>query len=137
MMKKVKSAAQVLSVALLASMLGACATMGGGSPEEIVAKQAQAYWTARIDGEVKTAYLMTAPSYRAKVDQKVFGNKAVKTYAQAARVKEVKCTAEVCEAGMLLTVQLPLASSKDGTIEMYYVDKWVLEDGRWWASLNP
>ena len=137
MTNKVQRIAQSLSIVLVASLLGACATMDSGKPEEIVAKKAQAYWTARIDGDAQAAYLMTPPSYRAAVKQVAFANKAAKTYAQGAKVKNVKCEADVCEAGMLLEVQLPMASKKDGTIEMYYVDKWVLEDGQWWPALKP
>ena len=43
---------RVGAAAALALSLSACATFGGGTPEEIVAKRAQAYWDARIKGDV-------------------------------------------------------------------------------------
>src|SRR5690606_287943 len=122
---------------LLAGSLGACATFGGGTPEEIVAKRAQAYWDARIDGDAKAAYKFTSPSYRAQVDEQKFVLSHSKTYALAAKVKSVKCEAEVCESGTILQVKPPLMGVNTSTIDLYYAETWVQEDGQWWVSLKP
>ena len=41
-----------------------CASLGASKPEDAVKQRAEAYWKARVAGQVDKAYELTAPSYR-------------------------------------------------------------------------
>ncbi len=122
---------------VLTSLLGACATMDSGTAEEIVAKKAQVYWDARTTGNPKAAYKLTPPSYRKEVPEAQFIGEKAATYALSAKVRKVACEPEVCVVGLDLQIKPPMLGVKTSTIGMYYTEKWVLEDGRWWVALVP
>ena len=132
---KPRSMTSVLAVGV-AVILAGCATMGGGTPEEIVSARAQAFWDARIKPDPKKAYSFTNPAYRLTVSEAQYLGLFPGTFAVGATVKNVKCEPQRCEVGMNLDVNPPLMSKKLGTITMYSTQTWLLEDGQWWLYME-
>lgn len=121
-----------LAMGLLAVLAGCASLTGGGTPEEIVAKRAKAYWDARIKGDNQAAYALTNPGYRKVKTAEQFRITNPGTFAVEAEVKNVSCEPQKCEAGINLKTKPPIMGAKVGTIDVYSRQTWVLEDGQWW-----
>ena len=135
---------KALAVMAAAAMLGACATLGG-KPEEVVAKNAQAYWNARIQGDTAKAYALVSPGYRKLHSLDDFKREYAATSAREAEVKKVECGPDRCTVSTRLAVAPPvpasnlsaMAAQKPFTIETYSDSIWLLEDGQWSLYLQP
>lgn len=125
------------ALAAAALSLTACATFGGGTPEEVVAKRAQAYWNARLNGDASKAYQFTNAAFKLAVDEKKFKQNNMASFAVAAEVHKVECDAQKCDVGINLKVDPPIPGKKLGTIDMYSKQTWLLEDGQWMLFLEP
>lgn len=132
-----KRVARCAAVSLTALALSACATFGGGTPEQIVAKRAQAYWDARLNGDTAKAYAFTNEAFKLAVDESKFKQGHMATFAVGAEVSKVVCDAQKCDVGINLKVNPPLPGKKIGTIDMYSKQTWLLEDGQWQLFLEP
>ncbi|KAA9130765.1 hypothetical protein F3N42_10345 [Marinihelvus fidelis] len=67
-MNRAQSAIRAFAAALTAALLlSACATMGGGTPEEQVADRAQARWDLLLERNLEDAYEYFTPGYRSSV----------------------------------------------------------------------
>lgn len=111
--------------------LVACASLQPATPEQAVAKRAQGYWDARLKGDADKARSYTNEAFRLAVDEKRFARNHMVTFAVAAKVHDVTCEPEKCEAGINLAVNPPIPGRKMGTIDMYSKQTWLLEDGQW------
>ena len=120
-----------------AAVLSGCAALGGGTPEEIVAKRAQSYWDARIQGDTAKAYKFTNLAYQQVVSEQQFGQLYRGTFAVGAAVKNVSCEPQKCDVGVNLDANPPLMGKKMGTIAMYSKQIWLLEDGQWRLFMEP
>ena len=124
-----------LSIAALS--LTACATFGTATPEQMVAKRAQAYWDARLKGDTAKAYQFTNAAFKLAVDEKGFSRNHMASFAVGAEVHKVECDAQKCDVGVNLKVDPPLPGKKVGTIDMYSKQTWLLEDSQWVLFLEP
>ncbi|MBK6652060.1 MAG: hypothetical protein IPG42_21715 [Betaproteobacteria bacterium] len=84
------------------------------------------------------AYELTAPSYRAKADfaeyRKKFGPGMQWTGSE---VVSVKCAETQCNVRLRVDARSPVPHVYDGIISTAVDEVWVLEDGKWWLSVNP
>lgn len=128
---------RVGAAAALALSLSACATFGGGTPEEIVAKRSQAYWDARIKGDVAKTRSFTNEAFRKTVDEKKFARNHMGTFVQSAAVHSVKCEPEKCDVRLNLKASPPIPGVKMGTITTEGAQTWLLEDGQWNLYIEP
>ena len=131
---------QLLVAVAAATLLSACATMGG-KPEDVVAQRAQAYWDARIKGDAATAYSLLSPGYRKLHTQKDFAKEYASTTAVEAQVKKVVCSEDKCTVStrLVVTPALPGIMSLQNPIKIdsYSDTTWLLEDGKWGLFLQP
>ena len=119
---------------LLTSTLAGC-----GEPktaEQIVAERAQARWDALLAGDFETAYSFATPSYRGVVDAIRF-QQGLGGHASwlGAKVREVTCREDVCEAMVRLKYRSPLPPRME--FETDDIERWLSEDGEWWIFLKP
>ena len=128
---------RVGAAAALALSLSACATFGGGTPEEIVAKRSQAYWDARIKGDVAKTRSFANEAFRKTVDEKKFARNNMGTFVQSVEVSSVTCEPEKCEVRLNLKASPPIPGVKMGTITTGSAQTWLLEDGQWNLYLEP
>ena len=122
------------AAALLAAIaLAGCASLGGGSPEQVVAQRSAAYWKARAEGDFTKAYAFSTPSYRklnaADKFRLQFGAGAAIRSGEAVKVT---CEAEKCTAKVKINATPALPGMNLGTIATYLDEVWLLEDGQWW-----
>lgn len=119
--------------ALAAITLAGCASLGGGTPEQIVAKRAGEYWKARADGDFVKAYGFSTPAYRklnsADKFRTQFGAGAAIHGGEAVKVD---CEAEKCAVKIKISATPALLGLNLGTIATYLDEIWLLEDGQWW-----
>ena len=113
--------------------------VGCGEPktaEQIVAERAQARWDALLAGDFETAYSFATPSYRGVVDAIRF-QQGLGGHASwlGAKVREVTCRDEVCEAMVRLKYRSPLPPRME--FETDDIERWLSEDGEWWIFLKP
>ena len=139
-MHKTNSVMRTLKAAAVlgaAFSLTACATMGFGTPEEIVSKSSKTYWDARIKGDAAKAYGLTNAAYQQAVTLDGFKKTYPGTFAVDADVHDVKCEPQKCEVGVNLKTNPPLPGKKIGTIDVYSKQTWLLEDGQWRLFMEP
>ena len=122
-----------LAAALAATLLAGCASLGGGTPEQIVAQRAAGYWKARAAGDYVKAYSFSTPAYRkvnsAEKFRTQFGAGAAIHGGEAVKVD---CEAEKCAARIKISATPALLGLNLGTIATYLDEIWLLEDGQWW-----
>lgn len=129
---------RLLAVAGLAVVMAGCASLGMGTPEDIVHKRSNDYWKARMEANYKKAYDMSTPSYRSLKSADQFRLQ----YGAGAAIKgaettQVKCQAEKCTARVKISAAPALAAMNLGTIDTYIDEIWLLEDGQWWHYQSP
>ena len=124
--------ARVGLLLLLTSTLVGCGEPK--TPEQIVAERAQARWDALLAGDFETAYSFAAPSYRGVVDAIRF-QQGLGGHASwlGAKVREVTCRDEVCEAMVRLKYRSPLPPRME--FETDDIERWLSEDGEGWVFL--
>ena len=113
--------------------------VGCGEPktaEQIVAERAQTRWDALLAGDFETAYSFATPSYRGVVDAVRF-QQGLGGHASwlGAKVREVTCRDDVCEAMVRLKYRSPLPPRME--FETDDIERWLSEDGEWWIFLKP
>ena len=118
----------------VATVLGACASLGGQSPEEQVRMRANARWKTLVAGEFAKAYEYNTPGYRALVSQEVARGRigSAVTWLGAEAV-EVKCpTPDKCIANVKLDFKPFLRGKAGDKLETYFEETWLLENQQWW-----
>ena len=130
---KKKYRAKAVAAALAAVALAGCASLGGGTPEQIVAQRSAEYWKARASGDYVKAYAFSTPAYRklntADKFRLQFGAGAAIRSGEAIKVS---CEAEKCTARIKISATPALVGLNLGTIATYLDEVWLLEDGQWW-----
>jgi hypothetical protein len=133
-----RRAAAALTAALL---LSACAGLSdSGTPEEQVARRAQARWDALVKRDFDAAYAYIQPAYRAVVSiedyKKTFGAAG---QWKSAQIQQVTCQAERCAARIRLTTAtlLPQFAQRIPETTTHFDETWVRDEGRWWFFQAP
>lgn len=119
--------------ALAATLLTGCASLDGGTPEQIVAKRSADYWKARAAGDYAKAYALSAPSYRKLKSEDQFRRQfGTALNIESGEAVKVSCEAEKCTARVKITATPALLGLNLGSIPTYLDEVWLLEDGHWW-----
>lgn len=120
------------------TFLGGCALPAAmqQSAEQQVMERAQARWDAARAGDFEKSYSLTAPSYRAVTDLKLFRAETAGSQSLiSATVVSVACETETsCAAKARIEYYAPLGPQrpKPDVIVNYFDEPWVKEDGNWW-----
>ena len=129
-------AIKMAALGVVLATLGGCATLGAGSPEEVVTKRANARWAAWVKRDFAEAYKYNTPGYRGTVSYDKFVTLRGKDVRiLAAEVNKVTCpTADRCDAQikMTATAAIMMRHKFPKEIVTYVEETWVLEDGQWW-----
>lgn len=118
---------------LLSSLLAACHWMAD-SPEERVARRAQARWDALIRGDIETAYAYLAPGYRKikSLERYRRGIHGVGKWREA-RVERVTCPEkDVCNVDMQVKVRLMVPRGEPIESVNPVRERWIHKAGEWW-----
>lgn len=113
--------------------LGGCDALR--SPEQVVARRAQARWDALVKGDLKAAYAYLSPGYRKAMSYERYqrGIFGVGKW-QAAKVDQVSCQQpEVCAVTVQVTIRLVVprrGEPIESTSPVY--ERWVKDSGKWW-----
>jgi len=115
-------------------MLAACASVGGGNPQDQVRQRASERWQALVAGEFSRAYAYLTPSYRAVVSadgyRKRFGAAVLWLGAE---VVEVDCPeATKCLAHLRIDYKPLLARKNTDKMSTNVEETWLFEGGQWW-----
>jgi len=128
--------AKLIAAGAALALLAGCATMGGGTPEEVVEKRANARWAAWVKRDFTEAYKYNTPGYRGTVPYEKFVTLRGKDVRiLKGEVNKVTCpTVDKCDAQIKLTATAAIMMRQQFPKEIVtYVDEtWVLEDGQWW-----
>lgn len=128
--------AKLITAGAALALLAGCATLGGGTPEEVVEKRANARWAAWVKRDFTEAYKYNTPGYRGTVPYEKFVTLRGKDVRiLKGEVNKVTCpTADKCDAQIKLTATAAIMMRQQFPKEIVtYVDEtWVLEDGQWW-----
>lgn len=122
-----------LALVSTALALSGCAALAPATPEQTVQKRADAYWQARVSGQMKKAYEFSAPSYRQLRTETQFtmqfgGGASI----VSAEVNKVECEAERCNVQMKLGVKPAIIGINMSAVPFFVNEKWVREEGKWW-----
>lgn len=126
---------KTLAAAVLAALLGACATSGGPpqTPEEIVRQRAEARWQALAQRDWQAAYGYITPAQRQAMSYDAWvsrlGTAATWTGAEVANVQ---CEDARCVVNIRLQAQAIGPARRLPLIETYMEETWLLEEGQWW-----
>ncbi len=109
--------------------------MGSTTPEEAVTQRSNAFWKARMAGELAKAYAFTTPGYRAVNDQEKYRlNYGVFPSVKGGDLVSVTCEPLRCEVRKNFTTSAPMMPGVSIPIAMSEV--WIKEDGQWWLFVQ-
>lgn len=114
--------------------LAACASLGGGTPEEQVRQRATERWQALAGGQFSRAYNFNTPGFRAVVSPDAYRNRFGSAISWlGAEVMRVNCAeAQKCLALVRVDYKLVLGRQKGGKLSTHIDETWLFEDGQWW-----
>ena len=117
-----------------AMALTACATPGGGSPEEAVKARANARWKLMVARDFEAAYAYNTATFRSLVSMSTFkGRTGGSVVWLGAEAVNVKCPdADKCTARIRIDYKPPLRGSGD-KLSTYFDETWLQEAGQWWV----
>ena len=118
----------------VALTLSACASLGGGKPEEQVRQRATERWQALVAGEFSRAYRYTTPGFRAVVSPDGYRNRfgGAVTWL-GAEVIRVNCSeADKCIALARIDYKPVTGRQSTPKISTHVDETWLFEDGQWW-----
>lgn len=123
----------------LVALLAACASPPAAvAPEQSVRDRANLRWKALLDADVKGAYELTPPSYRALTDLRGYrtryGSGGGWVAAEAVRVD---CEPQKCNATIRIRYRPLLGQRIGDTMTTHVVETWVQEEGQWWFFPRP
>lgn len=120
-----------LSAALI---LSACASLGGGTPQEQVRQRATERWQALVGGQFSSAYSYNTPGFRAVVTPDGYRNRIGSSVIWVgAEVIGVNCSeVDKCLVRVRIDFKPVLGSMNDAKVSTHLDETWLLEDGKWW-----
>lgn len=121
--------------------LAACATTGGGTPQEDIKQRGEARWQALVERDFDKAYNYITPSFRAVVTPASYrGRFGAGAIWLGGEVIAVDCPETTkCIAKVRIDYK-PLLAGRSGDKFSTYVDEtWLQEAGQWWVfeSIKP
>lgn len=120
---------------LLASLtLSACASLGGGNPQEQVRQRATERWQALVAGEFSRAYTYSTPGFRAVVTPDGYRSRIGSAVTWlGAEVIRVNCPeANKCTALLRIDYKPVLIRQNGVKVSTHIDETWLFEDGQWW-----
>lgn len=124
-----------LCVSLCASItLAACASLGGGDPQEQVRQRATERWQALAGGQFSLAYSYNTPGFRAVVTPDTYRNRFGSAITwMGAEIIRVDCS-EVSKCIALVRVDFkPVLTRRNaGKLSTHLDETWLFQDGQWW-----
>lgn len=127
---------RLIAGASAAVLLAACAGLQPSTPEEAVAKRAQARYDALIARDFKAVYAFFTPAYRQRTSYEDWIRaRPPRATFRSARVLGVRCeTADACEANVQNSYDSPrgVRGAPKGEIDRVTTERWIRVDGRWW-----
>ena len=122
----------VLASTAMAALSG-CTALSPATPEQAVQKRANAYWQARVSGEMKKAYEFSTPSYRQLRSEAQFvGQFGAGASIESAEINKVECELEKCTVQVKIGVKPAIPGLNLKAVAAFVSEAWVLENGNWW-----
>jgi len=127
-------------VALVAVLVGACASVGGLSADapadvkrEAVALRAKARWERLIDRDVAGAYEYLSPASRATMPLDLYKAKHKVGMYRSVKVDDVNCEADRCTVKLSLTYDHRVKGARDPmTLTTPVTEQWIISQGQAW-----
>lgn len=133
MVVMVRRVVGALVVAGIAALFGCGAAE---TPEETVARRAQAWADSLIAKDLQKAYTYTSPAYRQSATVGAYHARiAGAGNWTGAKVSAVECEQEVCNATVM--VEYAVRRLGVGTIRRPMTWRWLETDGEWWLYVDP
>jgi hypothetical protein len=111
-------------------ILSSCAGLKTKSPEEKLLTRAEAFWTARVAGDLITCYKFEDVSKTGEQPASAYVRHGGLIY-KSAEVKEVNIEGEEAKVTVKLSYIVPGLGSRE-PFSMDAVDKWRLIEGEWY-----
>ncbi len=114
--------------------LSACASLGGGNPQEQVRQRATQRWQALVAGEFSRAYTYTTPAFRAVISVDAYRSRfgAAVTWL-GAEVTRVECPeADKCTTQLRIEFRPTMSRKSSDKVSTYLDETWLFEGGQWW-----
>lgn len=122
-----------LALASTVLALGGCTAFSPATPEQAVQKRADAYWQARVAGQMKKAYEFSTPSYRQlRTETQFIAQFGAGASIESAEINKVECEQEKCSVQVKIGVKPAIAGLNLGAVPAFVNETWVLEDNNWW-----
>lgn len=118
----------------VALTLSACASLGGGTPEEQVRQRATERWQALVAGQFSRAYSYNTPGFKAVVSPDGYHNRfgSALTWL-GAEVIRVDCSeANKCIALVRVDFRPVLSRQNRAKLSTQIDETWLFEDRQWW-----
>ena len=114
--------------------LSACASLGGGNPQELVRQRATERWQALVAGEFSRAYNYNTPGFRAIITPDGYRNRFGNAVTWlGAEVINVNCSdADKCTAQLRIDYKPALNRQRRFKVSTHVDETWLFEDGQWW-----
>jgi hypothetical protein len=118
----------------VALTLSACASLGGGKPEEQVRQRATERWQALVAGKFSRAYSYDTPGFRAVVTPDGYRNRIGSAIAWVgAEVIKVDCPeASQCVAVVRIDFKPVLSRKFDEKLSTHVNETWLFQEGQWY-----
>lgn len=128
-----------LFVSVLLLAVAGCASVPAQNDRAAaeVMRKANQRWQALIDGEIKAAYEMTAPSYRGLVSLQAFRRNFGSGPWLEAQALQAECELEKCNVRIRMTYASPMPKLNGGKMTTSILETWIKEDGQWWFLPRP
>lgn len=118
-------------IAVLVAGVAACATIAGGTPEDVVKERAQARWDDLVRGDYHAAYRYLSPGSRQVRSEQDYVNSLRPGFWKSAKVDQVKCEAARCEVDATIEYEFQGQRTKSPLRET-----WIREGSDWWYVLR-
>ena len=122
-------------MALVAVLVGACASVGGLSADapadvkrDAVALRAKARWERLIDRDVAGAYEYLSPASRATMPLDLYKAKHKVGMYRSVKVDDVNCEADTCTVKLSLTYDYKRFKG----VTTPLTEKWIISQGQAW-----
>ena len=121
---------------LISLIVSGCASLSGGTPEEVVERRAMERVAFLMEGDFDSAYQYTTPGYRSTVPVREYSGRWVgATMWQDVKVANIKCQEEPaprCQLALAVTFD----SLQTGLVTTHLQETWVKSDRRWYLYQN-
>jgi hypothetical protein len=121
---------------IMALVLTACATTGGGVAEDPIPQRAQARWDALLAGDFETAYGYLTPGYRSSktLTDYEMGFRLRRVAYEGASYKSHECADSRCTVKMDVEIMIasPVPGLQEWKSKSVLDEQWVKTNGQWW-----